>query len=86
MKSGSDRSRRLAIVAALGDLGGLTDAERDAFFHLSYGFVPKEIASLMGIEESTVKWYLEEIRRKLGRVHSVNAIFGRFIAEFFRRF
>lgn len=82
-KLGSERSRRNAVVDRIGDIVGLTDAEREALFHLSYGLSAAQIAARMLIEESTTRGYLEEIRRKLG-LHSTSAILGRFIAEIFR--
>lgn len=84
-KHGTDRARRLVMIDSIGDSPEvlLTEAERDACFHLSYGLTPLEIADAIGVDESTVRSHLDASRRKLG-VHSVNALYGLFIREIFR--
>jgi DNA-binding NarL/FixJ family response regulator len=77
------RTRRATIVRAIGDAVGLTDAERDTLFLLSFGLIAKQIAERMNIEECTVRAHLDQIRWKLA-VHSVNGIFGRLILEALR--
>jgi DNA-binding CsgD family transcriptional regulator len=82
-RSGEERAKRRAIVETLGTAIGLTPAERETCFHLSYGMSAMDIGEAMGIAEATVRSHLEEVRRKLG-LRSTPAVLGRIIMEIFR--
>jgi DNA-binding CsgD family transcriptional regulator len=56
------------------DLQGLSDRERDCLAFMADGRRDKEIADLLGITEATVRFHLDNARRKLGARNRAQAV------------
>lgn len=56
------------------DLPGLSDRERDCLAFMADGRRDKEIADLLGITEATVRFHLDNARRKLGARNRAQAV------------
>ena len=56
------------------DLPGLSDRERDSLAFMADGRRDKEIADLLGITEATVRFHIDNARRKLGARNRAQAV------------
>lgn len=58
----------------LDDVPSLSDRERDCLAFMADGRRDKEIASLLGITETTVRFHIDNARRKLGAKNRAQAV------------
>lgn len=56
------------------DLPGLSDRERDCLAFMADGRRDKDIAGLLGITETTVRFHIDNARRKLGAKNRAQAV------------
>lgn len=56
------------------DLPGLSDRERDCLAFMAEGVRDKEIADVIGITEATVRFHIDNARRKLGARNRAQAV------------
>lgn len=65
--------RLMELAAPADDVPALTERERDCLAFVADGRTDWEIATLLGISESTVRFHLNSARRKLGAVNRAQA-------------
>lgn len=67
--------RLMEFSGGLGDdLPGLSDRERDCLAFMADGRRDKDIADLLGITETTVRFHIDNARRKLGAKNRAQAV------------
>jgi len=66
--------RLMEFAAPANDLPPLTRRERDCLAFVADGHTDVEIADLLGISEPTVRFHLNNARRKLGAVNRAQAV------------
>jgi LuxR family quorum sensing-dependent transcriptional regulator len=64
----------MEFAAPANDLPPLTRRERDCLAFVADGHTDVEVADLLGISEPTVRFHLNNARRKLGAVNRAQAV------------
>jgi LuxR family transcriptional regulator, maltose regulon positive regulatory protein len=72
--SGGVNEQPFVRTAASGELATLTQREIDIISRVANGALNREVGAQLGLTEGTVKWYLQQIYRKLGTRRRVDAV------------